>query len=213
MKRLLNIGLSTIIVLLTCACSMFQSTSKEASFSELKTYYINAPTGGADVLQMPNLRADFNQILIAKIQDNMQQKGFQRVMEQSEAQFIINPIFNEWSFNNKISTPINDTVINEIGNDSQSNNYITLELQAYLPNEKIYSWRGFSNVKITSDFINKALVENSVDWCLQSFPNSKQAVCPSDKSTCDKSPADCPASKSDKENCQKQKVADDTKAS
>lgn len=172
MKNILFMLSALTVALLLGACSAFKSAfeTQEVSFAGLKTYYINPPQSGANVAQLWSVRASFNEMVVASIEQQLKQKGFERAAEKSQAQFYITPVYNEWTFNNAFQTSINNDTIMELGDNSSLSNYMTLELQAYLPDSESFVWRGFSDVRIYGNFISKALAENSVQWCLQTFP-------------------------------------------
>ena len=172
MKNIFFTLLAFIFALLFSACSAFKSAfeTQEVSFAGLKTYYINPPQSGANVSQLWSVRASFNEMVVASIEQQLKQKGFERAAEKSQAQFYITPVYNQWTFNSSFQTSINNDTIMELGDNSNLSNYMTLELQAYLPNSESFVWRGFSDIKIFGNFISRALAENSVQWCLQTFP-------------------------------------------
>lgn len=172
MKNILFILSVLTLALLLGACSAFKSAfdTQEVSFAGLKTYYINPPQSAANVSQLWSVRASFNEMVVASIEQELKQKGFERVAEKSQAQFYITPVYNQWTFNSSFQTSINNDTIMELGDNGNLSNYMTLELQAYLPNSENFVWRGFSDVKIFGNFISRALAENSVQWCLQTFP-------------------------------------------
>ena len=172
MKNIFFTLLAFIFALLFSACSAFKSAfeTQEVSFAGLKTYYINPPQSGANVSQLWSVRASFNEMVVECIEQQLKQKGFERTAEKSQAQFYITPVYNQWTFNSSFQTSINNDTIMELGDNSNLSNYMTLELQAYLPNSESFVWRGFSDIKIFGNFISRALAENSVQWCLQTFP-------------------------------------------
>ena len=172
MKNIFSALLSACFGILLCACSVFNAAfdSPEISFAGLKTYYINPPQSGANVMQLWSVRASFNEMVVESIEQQLKQKGFERVSDKAAAQFYITPVYNEWYFENPLPNYLANDAIMTLGTDTGNTSYMTLELQAYLPDSASFVWRGFSDIRINSNSISIALAQNSVTWCLQTFP-------------------------------------------
>lgn len=158
-----------------CACSSFNSDSEKFTFDNLDTYYINTPQGGINVFLLPSVKSITNTMLVEQIQQQLDAKGFKRVEQVADAQFVVSPVFNEVNFGTPYPQNINDPIVTQIG-EGNFKCYATLELQVFLPNSNACVWRGFSNVKIFGDLISKAVLANSVTWCLEDFPCPQKAA-------------------------------------
>lgn len=171
-----NVIVSAVLIslLVMPACSVTQEMKDGVSFKGLKTFYVDPPGCTWQLFSSPSEQASADMALRDAIVEFLTSRGYEKVDERAKAQIIFRPLWNvsQTGENEDAHFPAAGNKINTIGFGA-GNAYATLEIQAILPDDNLWAWRGFSPVQIAAKYFTKGTVGDQVKWCLEYFPPDK----------------------------------------
>jgi len=174
MKNIL-LPLLAIFTALVCGCSVTHEMKEGATFAKLKTFYVDTPVGTSLLFADCGSVSDADTSLKNAITEFLKARGYEPVADKAKAQIVFRPLWN-------VSAPVMQTeegmpisylnaqTTTGIGMMSQDL-YARLEIQAILPESgDMWSWRGFSPLKMSPKNFNEGMIKDQVSWCLEYFP-------------------------------------------
>ena len=173
MKKVLLLVAAAAAML--AACNIPQIQRDDVSFEGLKTFYVEAPKNGGQLFdRVPNAK-ECDDIIVAEISSNLENKGYKRVSDKNQAQMIFVPV---WSVSiestDEVAEMTNFAIMQNGGYNPTPfgiDQYCaTLEIQAFLKGDDRWGWRGFSPIQTKANNITTAMLKNQVTWALEYFP-------------------------------------------
>lgn len=173
MKKVLFLVAAAAAML--AACNIPQIQRDDVSFEGLKTFYVEAPQNGGQLFdRVPNAK-ECDDVIVAEISSNLENKGYKRVPDKSQAQMIFVPV---WSVSiestDEVAEMTNFAIMQNGGYNPTPfgiDQYCaTLEIQAFLKGDDRWGWRGFSPIQTKANNITTAMLKNQVTWALEYFP-------------------------------------------
>ncbi len=163
---------ASVVLALFCGCSSTQEMKDGISFADIKTFYVDQPTGADRVFYSIGSREPLDAVVVAKITEKMKAEGYVPAADRKSAQMLIRPQWNTVLRSERQEPNLLGTRALSIGQDNFGA-YCMLEIQIYFPNREDWVWRGFGPIELTSSNLNEGTIANQVYWCLSEFPPEK----------------------------------------
>ncbi len=163
--------LVTLFIAAIALCGCISHEMKDnASFEGLVKIYVDDPVGAKEIFSQTGNVERVDSTLKAAIVENLKSKGFELVANRTDAQIIFRPLLTASQMQPESQFAGAMVSKSEIGTSSSST-YVTLEIQAILPNTgDIWSWRGFSPEMMSTYTLTSGSIVQQVNWCLAHFP-------------------------------------------
>ena len=172
MKNIFYAFFASVALVVLCACSSTQEMKEGISFADIKTFYVDQPTGADSVLYSVGSREPLDAVVVAKISEKLKAEGYVPAADRQSAQMIIRPQWNTVLRSEREPSNLFTSRTLSIGQDNFGA-YCMLEIQIYFPNRDDWVWRGFGPQELTSSNLNEGTIANQVYWCLSEFPPEK----------------------------------------
>ena len=151
MKKLLPRLVFAVLAAISLAgCAVFNPQNSR-DFEGRKTYFIKTSQGGGYVLGIFR-RAQIDEILQSQISESLAEKGYERVFDESIADFTLTPVYVEWSLPSPRDFAKYPSVYDSGYGffDGGFRSYVDLSVYARLSGSKSVAWSGYSLYKLRS---------------------------------------------------------------